>query len=195
MSTQTRVVRLRKRKGAAVQGCDVYIGRQMNMGGWRLNESIYATPFKIDGKLIPDALSATMMYADWLHFPEQNHILKRLSELKGKSLGCWCKTKPESPCHGDVLAYLADGVISPSVEHILEVPCTMVTTSSINNITDASTSQSQNKTNHSPKKGSMKRGSTSDMKSKMHNSISTKKRSVANCYVDENVQEMKKVAI
>ena len=28
-------------------------------------------------------------------------------ELKGKTLGCWCKPKV---CHGDVLAYIADSI-------------------------------------------------------------------------------------
>lgn len=31
-------------------------------------------------------------------------------ELRGKTLGCWCKTKknPHAPCHGDILAAIAN---------------------------------------------------------------------------------------
>ena len=31
-------------------------------------------------------------------------------ELKGKILGCWCKTRknPKAPCHGDTLAEIAN---------------------------------------------------------------------------------------
>lgn len=32
-------------------------------------------------------------------------MVARLPELRGKTLGCWCKPKP---CHADVLAELAD---------------------------------------------------------------------------------------
>jgi hypothetical protein len=37
----------------------------------------------------------------------QNHpeLLAQVHELKGKVLGCWCNPKP---CHGDVLAELAE---------------------------------------------------------------------------------------
>jgi hypothetical protein len=34
-------------------------------------------------------------------------LLRSLPELKGKILGCWCKPLP---CHGDVLAELANGI-------------------------------------------------------------------------------------
>lgn len=34
-----------------------------------------------------------------------NITIDQLRELKGKTLGCWCKTKktPNQPCHGDVI--------------------------------------------------------------------------------------------
>lgn len=37
-------------------------------------------------------------------------LLKRIPELKGKVLGCWCKTpeNPNAPCHGDVLLELIE---------------------------------------------------------------------------------------
>lgn len=42
-------------------------------------------------------------YREWL--PTQPHLMESLHELKGKVLGCWCSPLP---CHGDVLAELAN---------------------------------------------------------------------------------------
>lgn len=70
---------------------DVYIGRP---GFW-------GNPFKIgkDG----DRDDVLKMYREWL--PRQPELLRRLPELKGKTLGCYCK--PEA-CHGDVLIEFVD---------------------------------------------------------------------------------------
>lgn len=43
-------------------------------------------------------------YREWVL--TQPKLLAALPELKGKRLGCYCKPLP---CHGDVLAELADG--------------------------------------------------------------------------------------
>ena len=40
-----------------------------------------------------------------VYIRQQPHLMADLHELKGKRLGCWCKP---GPCHGDVLARLAD---------------------------------------------------------------------------------------
>ena len=42
-------------------------------------------------------------FREWIH--TQPHLLNDILELKGKRLGCFCAPKP---CHGDVLAELAD---------------------------------------------------------------------------------------
>ncbi len=44
-------------------------------------------------------------FADWI--VEQPTLMAALHELKGKKLGCWCHP---SPCHGQVLARLADAL-------------------------------------------------------------------------------------
>jgi hypothetical protein len=45
------------------------------------------------------------MYKEYIM--DKPELLKLIPlELKGKTLGCWCK--PEA-CHGDILAKLADG--------------------------------------------------------------------------------------
>lgn len=70
---------------------DVFIGRP----------SIWANPFRIgqDGT----RFMVIEKYRAWIL--TQPHLLARLPELKGKTLGCWCK--PQA-CHGDVLAELVD---------------------------------------------------------------------------------------
>lgn len=44
-----------------------------------------------------------LQYEEWIQ--TQPHLIEALHELKGKKLGCWCHPQP---CHGDVLAKLAD---------------------------------------------------------------------------------------
>jgi Domain of unknown function (DUF4326) len=75
---------------------DVYIGRPSKWGN----------PFVIgkDG----DRVTVINKYRTWL--TTQPQLIAALSELKGKRLGCWCAPLP---CHGDVLAALADGEMKP----------------------------------------------------------------------------------
>ena len=71
---------------------DVYIGRPSKWGN----------PFRIgvDGTR-EDTLEK---YHQWIL--TQPDLLRDLPELRGKVLGCWCGSKP---CHGTILAKLADG--------------------------------------------------------------------------------------
>ena len=39
------------------------------------------------------------------HVESNKQLISELSELKGKTLGCWCKP---NPCHGDILIELID---------------------------------------------------------------------------------------
>lgn len=66
---------------------DVYIGRPSKWGN----------PFQIgeDGS----REEVIEKYMDWLL--ANPDILNGIQELKGKTLGCWCKPKP---CHSDILA-------------------------------------------------------------------------------------------
>lgn len=95
-----RVVRLRRSASAGViQGCDVYIGRRCTKGGWDLPQSKWANPYSV--KECGSAEEAVCRYEEWiLRRPD---LLSMLSELEGKTLGCWCKP---GPCHGDVLVTL-----------------------------------------------------------------------------------------
>ena len=73
------------------QGYDVYIGRG----------SPFGNPFVIgrDG----DRDEVVEKYRGWV--VNQSQIMRRLPDLRGKRLGCFCAPKR---CHGDVLAELAD---------------------------------------------------------------------------------------
>lgn len=95
----TTVVRLKKAKGKTVQDCDIYIGRAMNMGGWKLPKSKWSNPFKVKDHSSPKV--ACELYREYIL---KSPLMKDLEELRGKTLGCWCKGKHE--CHGDVLVEL-----------------------------------------------------------------------------------------
>lgn len=70
---------------------DIYIGRPSKWGN----------PYVI-GK---DGTRSEVIekFRNWLN--TQPELLDSIKELKGKRLGCWCYPKP---CHGNVLAELAD---------------------------------------------------------------------------------------
>ena len=78
---------------------DIYIGRGNRRYG--LARSIWANPFHIG----PDGNRQRVIDHYRAYLLRTPELLARLPELKGQRLGCWCA--PE-PCHGDVLAELAD---------------------------------------------------------------------------------------
>ena len=71
---------------------DVFIGRP----------SVWGNPFMMgrDGT----REECVRKYREWIQ--DQPHLLSRLSELRGKRLGCFCAPLL---CHGTVLVDLADG--------------------------------------------------------------------------------------
>jgi hypothetical protein len=85
-TTTTRVVHCKK------EPFDIYIGRPSKWGN----------PFRIgkDGS----REHVIQKYRDWI-LANPNLMAQLTLELKGKTLGCWCKP---NACHGDVLAELAD---------------------------------------------------------------------------------------
>lgn len=105
-AAKTTVVRLRRQGGEVVQDCDVYIGRALNMGGWRLKESKWHNPFTV--KACKTAQVACEKFKAYLLANKE--LMAALPELKGKVLGCWCKNKPSDHCHGDILAELANAL-------------------------------------------------------------------------------------
>lgn len=88
MRRATRVINIRSGKPY-----DIYIGRPSRWGN----------PF-VTGR---DGTRAVVIgrYELWLQ--TQPSLLADLHTLRGKTLACWCKP---APCHGDVLARLADSL-------------------------------------------------------------------------------------
>lgn len=72
---------------------DVYIGRGRG--------SRWGNPFVIGRG--GDRAEVIEKYERWLL--TQPELLVALPQLRGRTLGCWCAPRP---CHGDVLARLAD---------------------------------------------------------------------------------------
>lgn len=91
---KTRVVHCKK------EPYDVYVGRPSIWG----NPFTHITDKKTKAEfIVANREDAVEKYREWiLNKPD---LLKRLPELKNKTLACWCAPKS---CHGDVLAELAD---------------------------------------------------------------------------------------
>ncbi|MDN8078664.1 DUF4326 domain-containing protein [Burkholderia multivorans] len=83
---------------------DVYIGRQM---GADFPHSKWHNPFKVDSTRLREQ-AVEEFHA---HLAENEELLADVYLLKGKTLGCWCKSRDNvhNLCHGDVLAARADG--------------------------------------------------------------------------------------
>ena len=82
--TRTRVVHCKR------ESYDVYIGRPSKWGN----------PFKIgkDG-------TREEVIEKYRNYMQDSHLLDHIQELKGKTLGCYCKP---AACHGDVLVELVE---------------------------------------------------------------------------------------
>jgi hypothetical protein len=79
---------------------DVYIGRGSKWGNPFTHKDGTIAQFKVSSRK-----EAIEKYEEWIK--TQPDLMDSLHELKGKTLGCWCK--PQS-CHGDVLKKLADSL-------------------------------------------------------------------------------------
>lgn len=78
---------------------DVYIGRG----------SVWGNPYShkegtLAEHVVGSRTEAVQKYEEYLLSNED--LMRRLPELKGKILGCWCKPKS---CHGDILLKYANG--------------------------------------------------------------------------------------
>jgi hypothetical protein len=108
----TTVVRLRRKNGAIVSDCDVYIGRAAYQGGWNLPASKWANPYRIDGSTPAARQKCLTQYAAYIRSSPE--LMAALPELRGKVLGCWCGSGLDPAahgtpnCHGDVLVLLSN---------------------------------------------------------------------------------------
>ncbi|MGW4843119.1 DUF4326 domain-containing protein [Nocardia brasiliensis] len=104
MSTKpTEVVNLKGHRDDPEYADVIYVGRAMHRGGWHLDASPFASPYRpgVDGT----RAEVIEKYRAWL--VEQPDLMARLAELAGRRLGCWCAPLP---CHAQILAALADAL-------------------------------------------------------------------------------------
>lgn len=79
---------------------DIYIGRPSKWGNpFTHKQGTQAQT------VVPTVEEAIKRYEEWVR--QQPELMASLHEIKGKVIACWCKP---GPCHGDVLAKLADEV-------------------------------------------------------------------------------------
>ena len=96
---------------------DVYIGRVNKRAN--LRGSVWANPFRI-GAAHPETVEpitrkdAIELYKEWIVRGEGRYLLRRLGELEGETLGCWCARAggvgAHDPliCHGQILLLLLE---------------------------------------------------------------------------------------
>jgi predicted NAD-dependent protein-ADP-ribosyltransferase YbiA (DUF1768 family) len=93
MSTQTRIVRLKKYNHRIVTDCDVYIGPYVKNASWNLPESKWSNPYHLEN-------NSLQLYRE--HILSKPHLCgDNLLELRDKTLGCFCNDM--NFCHGQVL--------------------------------------------------------------------------------------------
>lgn len=89
----TRVVHCKK------EYYDIYIGRGRCPRTGKLND--WGNPFVVGQHGTRDEV--IKLFEEYIR--RTPWLIKKLPDLKGKILGCWCHPKS---CHGDVLVKLAD---------------------------------------------------------------------------------------
>jgi hypothetical protein len=80
---------------------DEYIGRSFA----EFHESPWHNPFHIEPGCGRDCVIQRFRQ----YLINNPSLMARLSGLKGKTLGCWCK--PRKACHGDVIAQLVNALL------------------------------------------------------------------------------------
>lgn len=87
----TRVVNMRKKKDGTFEPFDVKIDRSSKWG----NPFSHLPNTKAQWQ-VATREESIQRHREW--FVEQPELMAQLEELRGKTLGCWCKPKT---CHGD----------------------------------------------------------------------------------------------
>jgi hypothetical protein len=81
------------------EGFDVYVGRGSKWGNPYSHKEGTLAEYVVESRR-----EAVQKFEEYLLSNEE--LMGSLSELKGKTLGCWCKPKS---CHGDILLKYANG--------------------------------------------------------------------------------------
>ncbi len=106
--TDTKVVFVRSKEWKETPECDrAYIGRR----SYGFPASPWANPFKIEQPEDEERRAEAIRNHElWLRqrMRRDPQLIVSLRCLRGKLLGCWCKTikHPNRPCHGDLLKWL-----------------------------------------------------------------------------------------
>jgi hypothetical protein len=97
----TIVVNLKGHRDDPAYADVVYVGRAMHRGGWHLDGSPLASPYRPG----PDGTRQEVVEKYRAYLLSRPDLLAQLPALRGRRLGCWCV--PER-CHAEVIAELAD---------------------------------------------------------------------------------------
>jgi hypothetical protein len=100
-SVPTTVVNLKGHRDDPAYDDVVYVGRAMHRGGWHLDGSPLACPFRPG----PDGSREEVVAKFRVHLLGRPELLALARSLRGKRLGCWCAPLP---CHADVIAEVAE---------------------------------------------------------------------------------------
>lgn len=95
------MINLKGHRGDPEYADVVYVGRPMHRGGWHLDGSPLASPYRPGA----DGTREEVVEKYRAHLLAHPELLALLPELRGQRLGCWCV--PEK-CHAEVIAELAD---------------------------------------------------------------------------------------
>lgn len=93
----SRVVKIQRNGG---EHWDVYVGREFRKWGYNFDASPWGNPFFLHGEDTRDDI--LQKYETYIRerLLKEPALFEQFLDLRGKTLGCWCKPKP---CHGDVL--------------------------------------------------------------------------------------------
>ena len=95
-----QVVHLKKEKGKIVQDCNVYIRNEISNSSWQLTESKWHNPYHARWDLLP----SQRLEKYKLYIMNNPYLVTSFEELRGKHLGCVCKS--QEYCHSNVLVDL-----------------------------------------------------------------------------------------
>lgn len=98
MSTEARVIKLRRSASWRPPENLVIVARPSKWGNPFSHLEASAGKYKVATQA-----EAVEAYREWI--VEQPELMADIKELKGKALGCWCKS---GPCHAYVLLELAN---------------------------------------------------------------------------------------
>ena len=102
---RTRVVNIRK------ETCDVYIGRA-GCG----KDGYFGNPFRLEATMAKGSTLGRYRKYFYHRLSTDKEFRKRIGNLQGKTLGCFCKP---DPCHGDIIKEYLDWMAENANEAIV----------------------------------------------------------------------------